>query len=189
MTIFLFAGSAVLRKIAYRKIDQQIFEYQKNYLISKAYRLNQKLQNKINSLIDLSLFLSDFETIHEGRRRQYFDETLQKFIASQPDIYAVWAVFKPYSIDTYDKENEDIEDNITGQFVDTYVKNNQNITKKNVEISDYKLLNNYLNLFSSNKRVVVNFNITDPYTNRKDKGYITRFVAPVYNNGAIIGMR
>ncbi len=184
----IFIGALEVRKIVKNTIKQHIYLEQNKELTDYSTSIENKLSSNTAIIKQLSLFFSDYSSIPERKRRIIFDQNLHKVISNNKDIYAIWCVFKPYSIDTYDKDYSVEDKNLTGQFTETYIKNKENISLKEISISDYNKLEKYLPKFRSANNILYILPLEDPYKNTKIQSYIARLVAPVFSNGKIVGI-
>ena len=159
-------------------------------LESKKYQnsINVLLSKKLNQVIDVAQYMETYNLLPEYKRREIFNHYLYEVAYSNDDIYSIWAVFKPFSIDRFDKDYANPEDNITGQYAYTLYKVKQHIDIKNVDNTDYDKLQNNIHYFEINQKAIIIAPIEEPNYELTGVKYVLRFLAPVFSENEIIGI-
>ncbi|MBN2664427.1 MAG: GAF domain-containing protein [Bacteroidales bacterium] len=170
-----------------KNIEQKVFVDQQKILISTAEKVNSLITTDINLVKNISVIFSNYENIPEDFRRDFFQQNLKTIIEENDEIYGLWTIFKPYTIDNLDELYINSTQNISGQFAVTYFRENGKVTQKINDIDDYVKLDSYLKLFNDNNVIVV-APLKDPYWELTGTSYIIRIVVPVVVNNKLIGL-
>ncbi len=171
-----------------KNVEQKIFVKQQRSLIASSEKIKTLLSTNINLAANLSTTFSIFEEIPQKNRRIFFKQNLNYIIENNPEIYGIWTVFKPYSIDTLDEQYASEVENLTGQFVAGFYKqDNSFIKEQKVDFNDYEKLDNYIDKLKGNNVLII-APMKDPYWNLAGKSFIIRIVTPVVDNDKVIGL-
>jgi len=171
-----------------KNIDRNILSEQRIVVNRNKLYFNEILTTTITKTQDVALYLSNYERVPERNRRLFFDAFLTNILESESDIYGFWTVFKPYSIDSYDRDFSNFEENITGQFTATYYKIGEHITKIPSNVNDYKKIDDYLPMFNSGKKIILIAPVEDPNSELTGSEFVIRVISPVVVAGKIIGI-
>lgn len=170
-----------------KNIEQKVFVDQQKVLISTSEKVNSLITTDINLVENISVIFSNYENIPEDFRRDFFQENLKTIIEENDEIYGLWTIFKPYTIDNLDDLYINSTHNLSGQFAVTYFRENGKVTEKISDINDYGKLDDYLKLFDDNNVLVIAPYI-DPYWELTGTSYIIRIAVPVVVNNKVIGL-
>ncbi len=171
-----------------KNIDNNIFAQQQRDLIKNKLYLNELFSTSSTKLEDISLYMSNYEMIPQRNRRLFFNSYLNDIIKNQNNIYGLWVVFKPFSIDRYDNDYKNYDQNITGQYAISYYKIREQIIDIPANINDYKKLDKYLPMITTGKKLLIIAPIKDPNTEMSGNKYMIRLVNPIIASGRIIGI-
>ena len=166
------------QNLAYKKVLSDLH----SETITYEENLNIFLTQKTKKVEDISLFFSNYDLITPRKRRSFFKSYIYDLQYNDNEVYSFWTGFKPYSIDNYDDQYKNEDDNITGQFFYTVYKVNQHIEEKPVDVYDYENLSKYLNLFRQKNKSLFIAPIKDTNEILTGVSYLIRFIAPVVNN-------
>lgn len=164
----------------FAKINIESVKYQNDINILSSKKLNQ--------VKDIAQFLSSYNLLPEYKRREVFSHYLREVAYTNDDIYSIWTVFKPYSIDKFDKDYSSDIENLTGQYVYTLYKVKQHIDTKNVDELDYKKLTTYIKLFKLNQSAIIIAPVKEPNFELTGVKYVIRFIAPIITENEIVGI-
>ncbi|MEA3450860.1 MAG: GAF domain-containing protein, partial [Bacteroidota bacterium] len=168
--------------------EANVLSNQRVVLEKNKLYVNNLFATTITKTQDVALYLSNFEHIPERNRRLFFDTYFNDILESESEIYGFWVVFKPYSIDSYDSDFSNYEENITGQFTSTYYKIHEHILKIPSNVNDYKRLDEYIPMFNSGRKIVFIAPVEDPNSELTGNKYIVRIISPIIVSGKIIGI-
>lgn len=170
-----------------KNIEQKVFVDQQKVLISTAEKVNSFITTDINLVENISVIFSNYQNIPEDFRRDFLKENLKTTIEENDEIYGLWTIYKPYTIDNLDDQYIDSIHNLSGQFSAIYFRENGKIIEKISDINDYENLDNYLKLFKGNNVLVI-APYKDPYWELTGTSYIIRIIVPVVVNNKLIGL-
>jgi len=189
--LILLLGIASFRsyKLLLNNIEQKVFVNLQKELISTSEKINNFVVTDINLVKNISVIFSNYNAIPEDYRRDFFQENLKVLIEENNEIYGLWTIFKPFSIDSFDTLYANETNNLTGQFVATYFRENGKIIEQAITLDDYSKLDDYLTYFNENtNNVFIIAPLVDPYWELMGTSYIIRIVVPVVVNNKIIGL-
>lgn len=171
-----------------KKNISEIFKY-KNTIShwQKVEKVNLLFNNFVDLTTNLGVMFSNLDSIPQSYRRTFISKTLYSIIEQKPEIYSIWSIFKPFSLDTLDNNYANQSNNLTGQYVINYYQLGEKILTKEVDVSDYLKLNNNIALFQKTK-VVIKYAVNDIYTLLNKKNYVFQIIAPVVVNKSVIGI-
>ncbi len=187
--VLILSTATVSTYVMMRKnISERMFSNLQHELLLSTYDIKNIIDNNSELVLNLSTILSSYNEIIKDNRRTFFENILYKTIEDNYDIYSVWTVFKPYTIDDLDEFYGKPYEAITGQFAVNYKRETGRINTKKSGPDDYTLLDNYIPKFQRNQQVIILGPLEDPYWQLAGKSYIIRMVAPVVNEKQIVGL-
>lgn len=175
----------------YNKAKNNFFETfkYKNIILQsqKVEKVNLLFNNYVDLTSDLGVMLSNVDSIPQNYRRTFISKTLYSIIEQKVEIYSIWSVFKPFSLDTLDYRFANQSNNLTGQYASNFYQIGEKILSKEIDVSDYYRLNSNIALFQTNK-VVIQYAKNDIYSVLNHKNFIFQIIAPVVINKKVIGV-
>lgn len=187
LIIILSVASYRSYKLLLKNIEQKVFVDQQKILISTSEKINSLISTNVDIAKNISLIFSNFENIPEDFRRDFFSENIKTIINENADIYGLWTIFKPYSVDQLDNMYANETNNLTGQFSVTYYRENGRVKLKEVDLNDFNKLDEYLQKFNKDN-ILILAPQKDTYWELNGLSYIVRIVVPVVHNNKIIGL-
>lgn len=188
LAIALIFGSIRSYTLLRKNASEKAFALLQKEMLDNTYELKSIVNNNANLVKNVSLILGNYDAIVKDNRRIFFSNTLLRLIEDDFQIYSIWAVFKPYTIDDLDEFYGKPFEAITGQFNINFNRESKRIKQKKEEPADYALLEKYLPMFNSSQQVIVLGPVKDPYWQLAGESYIVRIVAPIVNLNNIVGV-
>ncbi|MBN2891343.1 MAG: GAF domain-containing protein [Bacteroidales bacterium] len=188
LAIILGLASYRTYKLVKKNSSQKVFSDIQTDLLNSTYDIKSVVDNNAELVSNLSVIVSSYDEIVKDNRRTFFENTLKKIIEDNNEVYSIWTVFKPYTIDDLDDFYGKPFEAITGQFCVNYNRENQHIGIKKEGPEDYKLLDKYIPMFNSSQQVIIDGPLDDPYWQLSGRSDIIRIVAPILNKNNVVGL-
>lgn len=186
--ILMIVAAYNLFLILSKNIDNTIFSQQQLEVEKNKIFINELFTTSVTRVEDIANYMANYKMIPERNRRLFFENYLTELIKNDNNLYGVWVVFKPFSLDKYDNDYSKPQENVTGQFASTLYKIREHILDVPGNVEDYKKLDNYGSAFNSNQKLLLVAPIKDPNSDLTANEYIIRVVSPIVVSGKIVGI-
>ncbi len=177
-----------------KEIRQNSFNLLKNryFLQANFYatEIKSTIKTKSLTIAYLRSILEKYQNLPEKKRRPYFNTLLKKTLISQPNLYSLFTVWKPYTIDKLDMVYKNSK-SITGQYAKWYTNYNGNIDSLLISGRAIDILNYTISYFSKFgiKKFLIQAPVKEYNTFYGDTLVLIRIITPIIGqNGKILGI-